>query len=171
MIALRCNHRFRWRSKMVRLSLLLSALLLALPAAAQEFPSKPMRIICAFPPGGPVDVVSRGIARQLSRQMGQPVVVETRAGAGGNIGAEAAAKASPDGYTLLLNWNSLHAISPLLLKLAYDPNRDLAPVTPLVTFRQVLVVNPGVAANSLQELVALAKAQPGKITYASPGNG
>jgi tripartite-type tricarboxylate transporter receptor subunit TctC len=119
-----------------------------------------------------VDVISRAIARELQLQLGQPVVVENRPGAGGNIGAEAAARSAPDGYTLFVTWNALHAISPILYKkLGYDPNRDLIPVTQLVTFRQVLVVNPGLAANSVKELVAEAKAHPGKLSYATTGNG
>ena len=150
----------------------LAALLSAWPALAQDFPNKPLRMIVAFPPGGPVDVTGRSIARELSRQLGQPVVVENRPGAGGNIGAELAARSAPDGYTLFITWNALHAVSPLLYtKLSYDPNKDLAPVAVLVSFRQVLVVNPAVPAQSVKEIIAMAKAQPGRLTYASPGNG
>ena len=157
---------------MVRLVVALIALAGAVAAAAEEFPGKALRIICAFPPGGPVDVTSRGIARELSRQFGHPVVVDNRPGAGGNIGAEAAARAAPDGYTLFVTWNALHAISPLLhTKLSYDANKDLAPVSTLVSFRQVLVVNPGVAANSVKDVIAMARAEPRKLTYATPGNG
>src|SRR4051795_3581385 len=133
---------------MVRILVALAAFLVVMPAAAQEFPGKPLHIICAFPPGGPVDVTSRAIARELSRQFAQPVIVDNRPGAGGNIGAENAARAAPDGYTLFVTWNALHAISPLLhTKMNYDPNKDLAPVTTLVSFRQVLVVHPGLAAS------------------------
>jgi tripartite-type tricarboxylate transporter receptor subunit TctC len=157
---------------MVRIVVAVAALLVSAAAGAQEFPAKALRVICAFPPGGPVDVTSRAIARELSRQLAHPVVVENRPGAGGNIGAEAAARAAPDGYTLFVTWNALHAVSPLLhTKLNYDANKDLAPVTTLVSFRQVLVVNPGLAASSVQDLIAMAKAQPRRITYASPGNG
>jgi tripartite-type tricarboxylate transporter receptor subunit TctC len=157
---------------MRHLLVLVSILLAALPAAAQEFPTRALRVICAFPPGGPVDVTSRALALELNRQLGQPVVVENRPGAGGNIGAEAAARATADGYTLFVTWNSLHAISPLIhAKMNYDPNRDLAPVSTLVSLRQVLVVNPSVPAKTVQELIALAKAQPGKVTFATPGNG
>src|SRR5437016_577663 len=157
---------------MARLLTVFATLLISFGAAAQEFPSKPLRIICAFPPGGPVDVTSRGIARELSRQLGEPVLVENRPGAGGNIGAEIAAHAAPDGYTLFVTWNALHAVSPLLYtRLNYDANRDLAPVTTLVSFRQVLVVYPGLPANSVKEVIAMAKAEPRKLTYASPGNG
>ena len=157
---------------MVRILVALAAILAGVQAAAQEFPSKPLHIICAFPPGGPVDVTSRAIARELSRQFAQPVIVDNRPGAGGNIGAENAARAAPDGYTLFVTWNALHAISPLLhTKMNYDPNKDLAPVTTLVSFRQVLVVHPGLAASSVKEVISMAKAQPGKLTYATPGNG
>ena len=157
---------------MVRILVALAAFLVGLPAAAQEFPGKALHIICAFPPGGPVDVTSRAIARELSRQFGQPVIVDNRPGAGGNIGAENAARAAPDGYTLFVTWNALHAISPLLhTKMNYDPNKDLAPVTTLVSFRQVLVVHPGLAASSVNEVISMAKAHPGKLTYATPGNG
>ena len=157
---------------MLRALAVLAAALCAGAVAAQDFPSRPLRVICAFPPGGPVDVTSRALARELTEQLGQPVVVENRPGAGGNIGAEAAARAAPDGYTMFINWNALHAVSPLLYtKLSYDPNRDLAPVTTLVSFRQVLVVHPDLGAKSVKDLVALAKARPGTLTFASPGNG
>jgi tripartite-type tricarboxylate transporter receptor subunit TctC len=156
----------------MRKLLAIFALLLCAQASAQTFPTKPLHIVCAFPPGGPVDVISRSIARELQQQLGQPVVVENRPGASGNIGAEAVAKATPDGYTLLLNWNSLHAISPFLYrKLNYDPNKDLIPLTQLVSFRQVLVVNPGLPAGSVKALIGEAKAHPGKLTFASTGNG
>jgi tripartite-type tricarboxylate transporter receptor subunit TctC len=159
-------------SSMTRLLAALAALLVSFSAAGQEFPNKALRIICAFPPGGPVDVTSRAIARELARQLGQPVLVENRPGAGGNIGAEAAARSAPDGYTLFVNWNALHAVSPLLhTKLNYDANKDLAPVTTLVSFRQVLVVHPGLAAKSVTDVIAMAKAEPRKLTYATPGNG
>jgi tripartite-type tricarboxylate transporter receptor subunit TctC len=157
---------------MLRLLAVFLCLTVVIPAAAQKYPVKPLRLICAFPPGGPVDVTSRSIANELSRQLGQPVVVENRPGASGNIGAEFAAHSPPDGYTLFVNWNALHSVSPLLYrKLNYDPNKDLAPVTSLVSFHQVLAVNPQVPVNSVSELIALAKAQPGKLTYASSGNG
>ncbi|HEX7055514.1 MAG TPA: tripartite tricarboxylate transporter substrate binding protein [Burkholderiales bacterium] len=157
---------------MLRAFAVVAALLCAASAGAQDFPSKPLRLICAFPPGGPVDVTSRALARELTEQLGQPVLVENRPGAGGNIGAEAAARSAPDGYTLFINWNALHAVSPLLYtKLNYDPNQDLAPVTTLVSFRQVLVVHPDLGAKSVRDLVALARAKPGTLTFASPGNG
>src|SRR4051812_13454522 len=115
---------------MTRLAFTLFALLCTFCVSAQDYPSRPLRIICAFPPGGPVDVTSRALGRELARQLGQPVVVENRPGAGGNIGAEMAARSAGDGYTLFVTWNALHAINPLLqtTKMSYDPNKDLAPV-------------------------------------------
>ena len=158
---------------MKRLLLLLSAaLLLPLPAAAQSFPSKPVRIVCPFPPGGGVDITARAIALELSPLLGQPVVVENRPGAGGNVAAGEVARAAPDGHTLLLTLNALHAISPhLYAKLPFDAMQDFSFITPLVSFNNVLVVSTGSAAKSVQELVAAAKRAPGKLTFASSGNG
>ena len=141
-------------------------------ALAQAFPSKPIRIICPFPPGGGVDITARAIGLELAKSMGQPVTVENKPGAGGNIGAAETARSAPDGYTLFLTLNSLHSISPLLYsKLPFDAMKDFAFITPLVAFSNVLIVNPGASAKSVQELIAQAKAQPGKLTYASSGNG
>jgi len=147
--------------------------LLALSFAAQaQFPSKPIRIVCPFPPGGGVDITARAIANELSKQLGQPVTVENRPGAGGNVAGAEVAKAAPDGYTLLLTLNALHAISPVLYaKLPFDALKDFAWVTTLVQFTNILVTQPGFPANSVQELIARAKAQPGRITFASSGNG
>ena len=141
-------------------------------ALAQAFPSKPIRIICPFPPGGGVDITARAIGLELAKSMGQLVTVENKPGAGGNIGAAETARSAPDGYTLFLTLNSLHSISPLLYsKLPFDAMKDFAFITPLVAFSNVLIVNPGASAKSVQELIAQAKAQPGKLTYASSGNG
>jgi len=140
-------------------------------ASAQAYPSKPVRILCPFPPGGGVDITARAIANELSRQLGQPVTVENRPGAGGNIAAAEVAKAAPDGYTLFITLNALHAISPLVYsRLPFDAIRDFSFITPLVSFDNVLVVSPG-APRTVQELIAQAKAQPGKLTFASSGNG
>jgi tripartite-type tricarboxylate transporter receptor subunit TctC len=129
-------------------------------------------MLVPFPPGGPADLIARFIGQKMSEDFGQAVVIENRAGGNTAIGAQAVARSAPDGYTLFITWNALHAVSPLLYtKLSYDPNKDLAPVAVLVSFRQVLVVNPGVPANSVKEVIAMAKAQPGRLTYASPGNG
>lgn len=149
-----------------------AALALSLSAQAQAFPSRPVRILCPFPPGGGVDITARAIANELSKQFGQPVTVENRPGAGGNIAAAEVAKAAPDGYTLFLTLNALHAISPVLYaKLPFDALKDFAWVTPLVQFNNVLVVSAAAPAKSVQELVAQAKRQPGKLTFASSGNG
>ena len=148
------------------------ALVFSQGALAQAFPSKPIRIICPFPPGGGVDITARAIGLELSKSMGQPVTVENKPGAGGNIGAAETARSAPDGYTLFLTLNSLHSINPLLYaKLPFDAMKDFAFITPLVAFSNVLIVNPANPAKSVQELIAQAKAQPGKLTYASSGNG
>ena len=150
------------------------AALVALSTAAsgQTFPSKPLRLICPFPPAGAVDIASRATAHELQRLLGQPVTVENRPGAGGNLGGEQAAKSAPDGYTLFMNTSGIHAINPLLYsKMGFDPVKDLAPVAPLVALNNVLVANPGFKVASVKDLVAQAKAQPGKITYASSGSG
>jgi len=156
------------------LLLLVASVTLAIPQPgnAQGFPSKPLRIVCPFPPGGGVDITARAIAVELQKQLGQPVLVENKPGAGGNVAAAEVAKSAPDGATLLLTLNSLHSISPLVYsKLAFDPNRDFAWITTLVAFNNVLVVGPAVAAKSVQGLIAQAKAQPGSLTFASSGNG
>jgi tripartite-type tricarboxylate transporter receptor subunit TctC len=150
------------------------AALLAFSTAAlgQSYPTKPIRLICPFPPAGAVDIASRATAHELQKQLGQPVTVENRPGAGGNLGGEQAAKATPDGYTLFMNTSGIHAINPLLYsKMGFDPVKDLAPVVPLVALNNVLVANPSFKVGSVKELIALAKAQPGKITYASSGSG
>ena len=143
------------------------------PAAfGQAFPSKPIRIICPFPPAGAVDIASRATANELQKLLGQPVTVENRPGAGGNLGGEQAAKSAPDGYTLFMNTSGIHAINPVLYsKMGFDPAKDLAPVVPLVALNNVLVANPGFKVSSVKDLIAQAKAAPGKITYASSGSG
>src|SRR5438105_3011019 len=138
------------------------------PAA---YPSKPIKLILPFPPGGGTDILGRVLAERLTANLGQPVVIENRGGAGGNVGAEAAAKSAPDGYTLVLVAPSL-AISPsLYAKLNYDPVRDLAPVSLVGAVPNVLVTNPSVPAQNLAEFIALAKAKPGGMNFGSGGNG
>ena len=155
-----------------RLAALLIALAVTVPAAAQNFPTKPIRLICPFPPAGAVDIASRAIADAMSRTIGQPVAVENRPGAGGNLGAEIGAKSAPDGYTIFMSTSGIQAINPALYaKMPVDVNRELAPIAPLVSLNNVLVLNPKVPANSVKDLIAMAKAQPGKIPYASSGNG
>jgi tripartite-type tricarboxylate transporter receptor subunit TctC len=138
------------------------------PAAAQTYPTQPIKIIVATAPAGLADLVARTLAQKLS-EAGKAAVVENRAGA---VGAEAAAKAPPDGHTLFIGMHSTNAILPhLLADLKYDGIRDFAPITNIATTANVLVVHPAVPANSVAELVAYAKANPGKLTYASQGNG
>ncbi len=155
-------------------SLLLSAVLLAGTTwvAAQEYPSKPVRLIVPFAPGGGNDIVARAIAQQLSASLGRQFVVDNRAGAGGVVGAELAAKSPADGYTLFLGGVGSHAVNPNLhAKLPYDPVTDFAPITLIASAPSVLVVHPSVPARTIEEFTALAKANPGKLNFASNGNG
>jgi tripartite-type tricarboxylate transporter receptor subunit TctC len=147
-------------------------LLFPLLAAGQSYPSKPIRLVCPFPPAGAVDIASRASAHELSRILGQPVTVENKPGAGGNLGGAEVARAAPDGYTLLMTTSGIQAINPALYaKMPFDPNKDLAPVAPLVSLNNVLVLHPSVPAKSVKDVIALAKKEPGKLTYASSGNG
>ena len=145
----------------------------ALPFAvsAQTYPARPVRLVVPFPPGGPTDIVARAIAQQLQDQWSVPVVVENRPGAGAIIGMDAVAKAAPDGYTLLLGSNSLALNKSLYSKLPFELERDFAPVILITRIPNVLVVHPQVPAGSVAELVALAKAKPGQLNYASVGTG
>jgi len=151
----------------------LLSLALGVPAAlGQSFPSKPLRLIVPFSAGGSSDVLARGVAKQLGEQVSQPVVVENRAGAGGMIALEFVAKAPADGYTLLFGTIGTNGIGPALYRnLAFDPVKDLAPVSTLHTLPNVLLVNAGVPAKSVAELIELAKARPGQLTFASAGSG
>jgi tripartite-type tricarboxylate transporter receptor subunit TctC len=146
------------------------ALALATAAAAQDYPTKPIRMIIPFPPGGSNDVVGRLIATHLGERLGKQVVVDNRAGAGGVIGTEIAANAPPDGYTLLII-SIAHAVNPWLYKLNYDPIKAFAPIGVLATGPNVLAINPGLPVNSVKELVAMAKQKPGELQYASAGIG
>src|SRR3954462_10162469 len=124
-------------------AVLIASALCAPLAFGQAYPTNPIRLICPFPPAGAVDIASRATAHELQRLLGQPVTVENRPGAGGNLGGEQAAKAAPDGYTLFMNTSGIHAINPLLYsKMGFDPVKDLAPVVPLVALNNVLVANP-----------------------------
>ena len=141
-------------------------------ALAQAYPSKPIRLVCPFPPGGAVDIASRAIAAELSKTLGQPVNVENKPGAGGNVGLADAARAPADGYTLFMTTSGIQAINPALYaKMPVDPNKELAPVIAVVSLNNVLVAHPSVAINSVKDLITMAKASPGKLTYASSGNG
>ena len=141
-------------------------------ASAQTAALKPIRLICPFPPAGAVDIASRAIAAELAKLLGQTVTVENRPGAGGNIGGTEAARAAPDGHTLFMTTSGINAINPLLYaKMPFDPIKDLDPVVALVSLSNVLVVHPSVKAQSVAELIALAKAEPGRMSYASSGSG
>ena len=138
---------------------------------ARTYPDRPIRIIVTFPPGGPTDIIARSVGQKLAEAWGQPVVIDNRAGAGGNIGTDLAAKSAPDGYTLLLSNFGPLAISPFVYsKLPYDPVKDLTPITLAATSWFFIVTNPAVPAATLKELIALAKAKPGQLTFSSAGN-
>jgi tripartite-type tricarboxylate transporter receptor subunit TctC len=155
-----------------RYVLALAAALVPALAAAQGYPAKPVHIVNPFTAGGPVDLLARAVGQKLNEAWGQAVVVETRAGAAGNIGIEYVARQPADGYTLLVMPTGNAVVNPHIFpKLPYDPLRDFAPVTLLATVENVLVVHPQVKAASVQELIALAKANPGKLTFSSPGVG
>jgi tripartite-type tricarboxylate transporter receptor subunit TctC len=154
-------------------ALALGCLVVTASAFAQQgnYPTRPVRLILPFPPGGSTDLLGRALAEKLSEQLGTQVVPENRPGAGGNVGAEAAARSPPDGHTLVLSAPSL-AISPSLYrKLSYDPLRDLVPIALVATIPNLLVVHPAVAATSLGELARLAKNNPGKLNFGSGGAG
>jgi len=140
-------------------------------AGAQEYPTRPIRLIAPFAPGGPTDLFARLMGAKLGERLGQPVLVENRPGAGGSVGAEAAAKASPDGYTLVLVSSSFAVNATLYPKLPYDTLKDFAPVTLLASAPFLLAANQGVPAGSVRELIAYAKANPGKLNYGSGGSG
>ena len=148
------------------------ALAPALAAAQSDYPNKPIKLVIGFAPGGSTDIVGRIVAQKLSERLGQPVVVENRAGAGGTIGADATAKAAPDGYTLTLGTTSTHAIAPgAYSKLPYDPVKDFQPISLVAITPYLLVVSMDTPSKTLGEFVTLAKSQPGKLNYGSAGNG
>lgn len=148
----------------------LAASALVGPAFAQTYPDRTITMVVPFAAGGSTDLVARILAQKLTEQLGQSVVVENRAGAGGNIGAAAVAKAAPDGYTVLYGTISTHTLNPLMAKKsAYDPIKDFEPIALIGNIPNVLVVNPSVPAKNVQELIALAKASPDKYSYASSG--
>jgi tripartite-type tricarboxylate transporter receptor subunit TctC len=144
----------------------------AAPAAAQPYPSRPITLVVPFPPGGSATIIARIIADKMSDALGQQIVVDNRGGAGGKIGAEAAAHAAPDGYTLLAGSVSTHSFAPVVTaKLSYDPIKDFEPISLIALVQNLLVVNPKLPVTTVKELVALAKSQPGKLNYASGGPG
>ena len=145
-------------------------LLVAVCAWGEEWPVKPVRFIVPYPPGGGTDVIARILQQPLSEALGHQVVIENRGGAGGALGTEAAAKAVPDGYTFLFTLSS-HTISPLLYKLNFDVEHDFAAVSLIVSVPQLIAAYPGAPLESMWDLVAMAKAQPGSLHFASVGNG
>lgn len=144
---------------------------LSATATAQTYPGKPVRIIVPFAAGGNLDIVTRSLAQKLTEQMGQQMVVENRAGAAGALGAEAVAKAAPDGYTLLATSNTFVATAAVVRKVPYDPVKDYSCVSVFAWLPQILVVNPSLPVYSVKDLIDLAKRKPGEITYGSAGNG
>jgi tripartite-type tricarboxylate transporter receptor subunit TctC len=152
--------------------LLVVLLAAALPAGAQEWPAKPVRIVVAYPPGGGIDILGRQLADKLTAAWKQPVIVENRPGANTIVATDAVAKSAPDGYTVLLTSDATFSINPhLYAKLPFDTQKDFIPVTMLVLLQQLLVANPSLPANSLQELIKISKERPGSINYASYGSG
>jgi len=151
---------------------LAAALAISFIAAAADYPAHPVTVVVAFTPGGPSDVLSRILGKRMGEMLGQPFIIENRPGAGGNIAAEQVALATPDGYTLLMGNNGILATNATLYKkLNYDPEKDFIPISLIGSQANILVVNPQVPANSLAELIALAKAAPGTLNFASSGHG
>jgi tripartite-type tricarboxylate transporter receptor subunit TctC len=161
------NHRF------LALAVIASGLSFTPQAAfAQAYPSKPIRLIIPFPPSGATDIIGRTLAQKLSTQLGQTVLVDNKPGAGGTLGSAEAAKAAPDGYTLLLATTSTHSIAPSLYKnISYSADKDFAPITEVATATNVLIVTPNLPAKDVAELIALAKKNPDALNFASSGNG
>jgi tripartite-type tricarboxylate transporter receptor subunit TctC len=158
---------------MKKILALLASVVLALPglSAAQAFPTKPIRIVVTYPPGGGADLMARLVAPKMSEQLGQPVVVENKPGASGQIGAAEVARSAPDGYTLMLDASSYSVNPSLYAKLPYEPAKAFTPIAVLALFPNVLVLTPSFPAHDVKELIAAAKAKPGTIAFASSGNG
>ena len=157
------------------LAILVAAMAVTVPAApalAQAFPTKPVRLILPYPPGGGSDTIARPLARKISENIGQQVIIDNRGGAGGNIGMEIAAQAAPDGYTIVMGLTAQLAVNPALYpKLGYDPVKSYEPITLLGSGAYVLVAHPALPAQTLKEVIAIAKKRPNEILYASSGNG
>jgi len=154
-----------------KLLAILSLILLPPLSAAEDFPAKPIRLIVPFPPGGPNDIIARVIGQRMSEIVHQPIVIDNRGGQAGVLGTDAVAKSAPDGYTIGIVSASALSISPTMEKVAYDVARDFAPITLVATVPEMLVVASSVPARDMKELVALAKAEPGKLNFASAGTG
>jgi len=159
------------RNLLLALGQLALCAMLSSGALAEDYPSKPIRLIVPFPPGGPNDIIARVVGQRMSEIAKQPVLIDNRSGSAGALGTDAVAKAAPDGYTIGITSASSLAILPSLEKINYDPQKDLAPVTLVATVPEMLVVASNVPAKNMDELVALAKAQPGKLNFASAGVG
>ena len=160
--------------KTLAMTAVLATAWLAGPLAAQttDFPNKPVRIVVPFPPGGATDITARVVAEKLSTKWGQPVVIDNKAGAGGNVGSDLVAKSAPDGYNIVLGVTGSHSINiSLYKKMPYHPLNDFEPLTQATIYPNAIVVNPQVPANTLPELIALLKKEPGKFSYGSDGNG
>ena len=155
----------------LRLTLAAAALVAAAAATAQTYPDRPVRLIAPWPPGGSVDTTARYINEQLGKELGQPVIIENRSGATGNIGSEAVARAKPDGYTLLINTITIATAPALFPNLPFDVLKDLAAISLVAEAPHLLIVSNKVPATNVRELVALMRANPGKLTYSSAGNG
>lgn len=154
------------------LSVTMVALAAVMPLHAADYPSKPIRLIVPFAPGGPMDILSRAIGEKLTARLGQQIVVDNRGGASGTIGAELAARAAPDGHTLLAGHSGTHVVNVSLFpKLGYDPVKDFAPITLTATLPMALVVNPSLPVKSVSELITLARARPGEINFATASSG
>jgi len=160
--------------KTLAMTAVLATAWLATPLAAQttDFPNKPVRIVVPFPPGGATDITARVVAEKLSTKWGQPEVIDNKAGAGGNVGSDLVAKSAPDGYNIVLGVTGSHSINiSLYKKMPYHPLNDFEPLTQATIYPNAIVVNPQVPANTLPELIALLKKEPGKFSYGSDGNG
>jgi tripartite-type tricarboxylate transporter receptor subunit TctC len=164
--------RSRIWTRVIPVLLALAAAAMSLPAGAQTYPTRPVKLVVPFPPGGSLDITGRLIAQRLSEMWGQAVVVENKPGAGGNIGADFVAKSPPDGYTILLGALSTHAVNPnLYAKMPYDAVKDFAPITLIAITPNVLVVNAATPVNNVKEFIAWTKANPGKLAFGSGSNG
>ena len=153
-------------------SALLTVVLLPAAVQAQSFPERPIRLVVGFPPGGSGDFIARNMGEEMNRLLDQQIIVDNRPGAGANIASELVVRAMPDGYTILLGGSFSHAVNPALYrKLPFDVEKDFTPITKVANFTTIIAVNPKLQVNTLKELIAKAKAEPGKLTYSSPGSG
>jgi tripartite-type tricarboxylate transporter receptor subunit TctC len=161
----------RWGTGFFSAIAAIVTLFVALPASAQSYPTRPIRAIVPFPAGGVTDIGARLVAQRLAEALGQPVVIENRAGASGTLGVDAVAKSPPDGTTILLTTGDFVTVPSLMPKMAFDPYKDIVPVTRFATVPLLLLTHPNSGVGSVKELIAKAKAEPGKIAFGSPGHG